>query len=233
MDELIKQIVDKKLEDIYSLILHSRLSSEAYYLQTIPMFIAEENHFFTLQKYDIESETSNIFIKIRCTYLYIIICNIDTNSNKIYPENYLFISSVTFGIVVVIITLYWHISLKYHRNQVSSLQKILSALPYIKLFLSPMIIYYIKCANQTSHDPTALLVVVYMDTIISALWAIYKTVFWFLAVLVSSGWQMYKTELSRFEMRKFVVFYIFIYFFVCFDKIIDVMVNKNYWRVCI
>lgn len=121
--------------------------------------------------------------------------------------------------------------MKFHSNQISHLQKILSSLPYIKLFLSPMIIYYIKYANKSDTDASALLVTVYLDTIISALWAIYKTLFWFLAILVSSGWQIHKTELTRIETRQFVAIYIIIYFFLCFDKIIDIMVGRTFWRV--
>ncbi len=145
----------------------------------------------------------------------------------------MFFLSISLGIVIFFTTIYWHISMKFYSNQISHLQKVLSSLPYIKLFLSPMIVYYIKYANKSDTDASALLVSVYLDTIISALWAIYKTVFWFLAILVCSGWQIHKTELTRIEMRQFVAIYIIIYFFLCFDKIIDIMVGKTFWRVFI
>ena len=144
------------------------------------------------------------------------------------------IVSITLSIVTILIAVYWHFSVfKRYRSYVTNLQKVLSVLPYIKAFISPLIAYYVKYSNSTNFDPPSLLVIIYVDTVINALWAIYKTIFWFLAILVSSGWQIHKTELTRNEMRKFVGFYIFIYFCVCFDKIIDIMANRVYWKVII
>ena len=66
MDSITKYIITNKPNDIYALILDIRLSSESYNIQNIPIFIAEEDDFHTLQEYDVESETANVFIRIAC-----------------------------------------------------------------------------------------------------------------------------------------------------------------------
>lgn len=62
---------------------------------------------------------------------------------------------------------------------------------------------------------------IYIETIITTLSSIFKTVFWFMIILISFGWQMYKYFLSREEMKKFIGIYICIYLSVAFDQIID------------
>jgi hypothetical protein len=66
MDSITKIIIEDNPNDIQALILDIRLSSESYKIQNIPIFIAEEDDFHTLQEYDVENETSNVFIKIAC-----------------------------------------------------------------------------------------------------------------------------------------------------------------------
>jgi hypothetical protein len=68
---------------------------------------------------------------------------------------------------------------------------------------------------------------VYLDTVITTLLSIFKTIMWFVIIILSWGWQIYKTTLSRDEMRKFIALYVFVYMTVCFDQVLDLMVVKD------
>ncbi len=110
-------------------------------------------------------------------------------------------------------------------NHTTALQKVLTALPYLKLILSLLIIYYVKEARDETFDNTHSLIKVYLDTIITTFESIFKTIFWFMFIMISSGWQTYRHVLTQTEMRRFIGVYIFIYLSVCFDQILDLLLS--------
>lgn len=66
MDKLTDFINTRFPRDIYSIIIDISMSLETFYIQTTPIFIAETEDFISLKNYDIENETSNYFIRIKC-----------------------------------------------------------------------------------------------------------------------------------------------------------------------
>lgn len=88
-------------------------------------------------------------------------------------------------------------------------------------------------ADEPVYTGQNSLVKIYLDTIITTLTSILKTILWFIIVMISTGWQIYKNILTREEMRRFIALYVFIYLAVCFDQIIDIMANARIGRVYI
>ena len=113
---------------------------------------------------------------------------------------------------------------KIYINHITSLQKVLTSLPLVKFILGLLIYYYVDISrDEETEEGKDTLMKVYLDTIITTLMSIFKTVLWFLIIMLASGWQIYKSVLSREEMRKFIILYIFIYLAVCFDQVLDLM----------
>jgi hypothetical protein len=134
----------------------------------------------------------------------------------------MFISCIVSAVISVLFVVIWHYATyKIYSSYITPLQKILTALPYLKAILAILMVFYIQ---QGSFDPkNKSMVSVYLDTIIATLNSIFKTILWFLIIIVATGWQLYKSVLNRDEMRKFIALYIFIYITVCFDQIIDLV----------
>lgn len=163
------------------------------------------------------------FIELRINYIY-------DNTKQLMPVDYLtqmsnlafFISSVTFII--------WHIRLIYYRKHIMAIQKVLTILPYAKLLISYLLILYLD-QSLIYNDKFTLetdFTIIYLDTAITTLNSIYKTVLWFLIILISNGWKLFIDNFSRYELKKFVTLYLVIYLALCFDQILDYSFNKTF-----
>jgi hypothetical protein len=134
--------------------------------------------------------------------------------------------SLTNVVLIGLASIIWHFNtFQLHRSNLASLQKILSVLPYLKFFISLFILWYVTASKEDNKEDDSL-IKVYLETIITTIESIFKTIFWFLFILISCGWQIYRYNLNRSEMRKFIGVYIFIYLSVCFDQILDLILYK-------
>jgi hypothetical protein len=191
------------------------LSTMEYYNPDYLTFIIDLTRFQKLRKYDVDRESGNFFGEIQY----------DSNPTQ-KADEYMSIVTLTGACISLIVSIAWHYNTyKLHRSQSTTLQKALSSLIYIKLILCVLIAYYIRVAEDDTGANS--LIKVYLDTIITTLSSIFKTIFWFLAIMISCGWQIYRHILTRSEMRRFIGIYIFIYLSVCFDQILDLMVNHT------
>ena len=140
---------------------------------------------------------------------------------------YLWYVSLFNLILGLLIASFWHLN-TFYKNYLNTqaIQKILSVLPYLKCLLGVLILYYVYIAKDDYTQNTESLIKVYLETIITTLESIFKTVFWFLFIMISCGWQIYRQNLNRNELRRFIGIYIFIYLSVCFDQILDLIVIK-------
>ncbi len=88
------------------------------------------------------------------------------------------------GSVIVII---WYICVsRIYSQNVSGVQKIFTPLPYIKFILCLLLFYYIESAgNDESYSKDGLMRI-YLDTIATTIMSIYKTIMWFIIVMIAS-----------------------------------------------
>jgi hypothetical protein len=99
-------------------------------------------------------------------------------------------------------------------------------MPYIKSILAIMIIFSVGIEENSSTSNSSM-VKIYLDTIITTLNSIFKTILWFMIIMIASGWQIFKIVLTREEMKRYIAIYILIYIAICFDQIIDLISYEN------
>jgi hypothetical protein len=99
-------------------------------------------------------------------------------------------------------------------------------MPYIKSILAIMIIFSVGIEENSSNSNSSM-VKIYLDTIITTLNSIFKTILWFMIIMIASGWQIFKIVLTREEMKRYIAIYILIYIAICFDQIIDLISYEN------
>jgi hypothetical protein len=79
----------------------------------------------------------------------------------------------------------WHIAVyRIYINQVTTLQKVLTILPFLKFMLSLLIFYYVSITDESDYNKVSLMKV-YLDTVITTLLSIFKTIMWFLIIILS------------------------------------------------
>ena len=66
MNKLTEYIINKNPENVLAIVIVNTLSLNTFSLTKIPIFIADYFDFFIIQKYDIEKETANYFVNIKC-----------------------------------------------------------------------------------------------------------------------------------------------------------------------
>jgi hypothetical protein len=144
----------------------------------------------------------------------------------------MFISSIIMAIMSISLTIWWHYTVfRKFKTHSQSLQKVLSILPYLKSVMSILLIFYLK--QNDIEQMNKSLISQYFDTLITTMNLIFRTIFWFLCIMTACGWQIYKSTLTRQEMRKFIVLYIFIYLAICLDQILNLVTNKTIGQVSI
>jgi hypothetical protein len=64
---------------------------------------------------------------------------------------------------------------------------VLSPLPYIKFVISLLLFYYIQESGKDSESYNEdSLMKIYLDTIATTIMSIYKTIFWFILIMLAS-----------------------------------------------
>jgi hypothetical protein len=105
---------------------------------------------------------------------------------SIYPSGYLnYVGTLTM-IISCLTTVIWYLLInRIYSNQIKGLHKIITSLPYIKSFLSILIFYYIEISNEDEKTKDNLMNV-YLDTLSTTLMSIFKTIMWFILILIAS-----------------------------------------------
>lgn len=160
--------------------------------------------------YNINAERSNYFFTF-----------IHNSEFFIIPFIYLKTLSITLFLVSIAIIVLWNLKIRYTPQiELSFLQKVMIFLPYLNLIVCGLMIVQMFLAkeNNTSSFSDSR---IYIETALITIRAIFRTMFWFLIVLVSSGWQITTQKLSREKIKLFIKVFVFIYVAVCVDQIID------------
>jgi hypothetical protein len=110
------------------------------------------------------------------------------------------------------------------RNNITLLQRLVVLLPYFKFFFCCVVIYYVRNISVVNKNITYddNLSKIYFTTVISTFSAIYKTLFWFILILISNGWHIFTNSLNSFKMSNYICAYMSIYLIICVDQLLDI-----------
>ena len=176
----------------------------------IPIFIVDDNITDYLYSYDIRDMEKHIYFLFNIKRA---IAN--------YPETYLLIIAILSIIISVAMFVYWRIIMKSTRHiYVLSIHKFLLSLPFFIFLLSISLL--VKAVDIKGQDPyREYESSVYIDTALITLDAIYRTILWFLILLICSGWKISIQTLSRDDLKFLMKMFLIIYIAMCLDQIID------------
>jgi hypothetical protein len=127
-------------------ILHENIKTTEFY-EGITSFWMPNDDFYALYKFDVRNEKSNYFISLVCKYnvLKILVDNI----SKIFPYTYLYWTSLSTMIVSFGVIALWHVSVyRIYFANITTLQKVLTVLPFMKFLLSLLVFYYISITKE-------------------------------------------------------------------------------------
>ena len=185
--------------------------------KNIPIFIVDDNIVNYLYAYDIRYMEKNIY------FLFDI-----KRAIANYPETYLLIIAILCLLISIALFVYWKIIMKSTRHiYVLSIHKFLLSLPFFIFLLSISLL--IKAIDVKGQDPyTEYESSVYIDTALITLDAIYRTILWFLVLLMCCGWKISMQSLSREDLKFLMKMFLVIYIAMCLDQIID-SASKGIW----
>ena len=138
-----------------------------------------------------------------------------------YPEIYLLIVALISLIIGLGMFTYWRYLMKTTaRVNILSIHKIFYILPFFICLLS--IALLIKSVDIKGQDPNKEYDgSVYIDTALITLGAIFRTLLWFLILLMCCGWKIAIQNLSREDLKFLMKMFLIIYISMCLDQIVD------------
>ena len=178
--------------------------------KNIPIFIVDDNITDYLYLYDIRNMEKNIYFLFNIKRA---IAN--------YPEVYLLIIAILSIIISIAMFVYWRILMKSTRHvYILSIHKFLFSIPFFIFLLSISLL--VKAVDVKGQDPyIEYESSVYIDTALITLDAIYRTLLWFLILLMCCGWKISIQTLSRDDLKFLMKMFLIIYIAMCLDQIID------------
>ncbi len=177
--------------------------------KNIPIFIIDDNYTDFLYSYDIRNMKKHVY------FIFYIKRAIGS-----YPETYLLIIAIISILSGMGLFMGWRIIMRMTRRAyILSIHRFLYAIPFFINLLS--IILFIKAIDIHGHDPYRELDSIYIDTSLITLNAIYRSLLWFLILLVCCGWKISRQNLGREEIKFLLKMFLLIYIAVCLDQILD------------
>ena len=176
----------------------------------IPIFVVKDNITEKLSTFDIRYMNKH-------TYFLFEIKRAISN----YPENYFLGISITLFVLGLLTTVGWKIKMRtLARVNILYIHRFLYIIPLFITFLS--IAFIVKSVDIKGKDPNREYDdSIYVDTALITLSALYKTILWFLILLIACGWKISIQNLRREDLKFLMQMVLFIYVMMCLDQIID------------
>lgn len=177
---------------------------------TLPLIkINEDNSTEAIKELHYSKQTKNTFL-VLSKFKKIII----------YPTTYFIIISVVAFTILFVYVFIWVFKFKMTiPTSIITLQKILLYFPIAEVLLNGTILLNVLLVQGNSNESSSFNI--YIETALVTINAVFRTILWFLIVLVVCGWQITKQSLTREEMKFYIKVYVFIYIAMCIDQIID------------
>ena len=158
--------------------------------------------------------------------------NVVISYNTIYdllPFNYINLSAFIGIIISLGVIIYWNI-LNFYTYNLATLQKVIILLPSFKCTIYFCVFYLLNVKiiknRNISYDDN--LNKMFYDTILSTMNSIYKTLFWFILIMLSKGWHIITNSLINFNMTNIICIYLSLYLFLCIDQIFQIVNEDNF-----
>ena len=176
----------------------------------IPIFIVKDDLTEKLKTYDIRNMNKHIY------FLFEIERAISS-----YPEGYLLAISIIFTLSGLGMAIFWKMRIKSMTNvNILTIQRFLGCIPYLIFLLS--ISFIIKSADIRGEDPNKIYEdSIYIDTALVTMEAIFRTLLWFLILLLSFGWKISIQSLNTRDTKFMMKMVLIIYIIMCLDQLVD------------
>ena len=183
----------------------------------IPVFVVENNYTDYLKDLDIRNMKKHTY------FLFEIKRAISS-----YPETYLLIIAILTLLIGLGLNAYWKVLLMQVRFiYILSIHKFLFSIPFFITLVSLALV--VKAIDIRGQDPYREYDgSVYIDTALITLNAIFRTLLWFLILLICCGWRILIQNFTREQLRFFMKMFLIIYICMCLDQIID-SASKGIW----
>ena len=183
--------------------------------ENVPIFEIEDNITENLKQLDFRSSQKNIYF----------IFNIKRAISS-YPEKYLLYNALITLLIGIGFFTYWRILLKKIRHAyILPFHKFFNALPFFIILIGFAFVikaFEIRGKNPYEDYDSS----VYIDTAVITLNAIYRTLLWFLVLLLAYGWKISIQSLRREDLKFFMKMFLIIYLAMCMDQIVDSLGSK-------
>ena len=143
-----------------------------------------------LKKYDYFEGQTNTFA--RFSYL---------RQEIIYPIVYLMINSITVLSLSVLVAVLWNIKKKFvNPGSIFLLQSLYIYIIYFNILLAITIVVEVFLVLRNSKESSQK--EVYIETALVTFNAIFRTLLWFIIIIVIAGWQILTQKLEREDIKK-------------------------------
>jgi hypothetical protein len=177
-----------------------------------PLLVANHTVFNELINY---SDKTGNFVKLKYS-----------NLDKMLNFSFMYLATMIVLSVCLVLLIWWNLfGFILLRFSVTFMHRVLVLLPYFKFLMSCFILYYLIILKNSYDDGMNKL---YFETLISTVSAIYKTLFWFMLLLITNGWFIFTDSIQNFKLSKFICGYLSIYLLVSTDQLLSL---TNYDRV--
>ena len=176
----------------------------------IPIFILKDDIIEKLAAYDIRYMNKH-------TYFLFEIKRAISN----YPEVYFLVISILLLVGSFAMIIFWKVRMKsFSGANTFKIDKFLYTIPFFIFLLAIALI--VKAMDIRGKDPNREYEdSIYIDTALITLSAIFKTILWFIILLIACGWKISVQTLSREELKFLMKMFLLIYIVMCLDQIID------------
>lgn len=148
---------------------------------------------------------------------------------KIYQTKYFFLISIVCFVLCSGFLIIWFIKIKIlDPVHIITLQKIIIILPVVELLVNIAIFLDLTALQKQSSSSTTSgsSYKVYIETALITLNAVFRTLLWFMIMLIIYGWQITKQNLNREEMKFFIKIYVFMYIIMFIDQLLDLVIKQ-------
>lgn len=219
--EIVKYIIDRTEDisiyiNVQGIIVPEDILEKIqnYFSKQIPIIAINSSYKEEMKKLDYEDRGKNTFVVL-------------TNYKEFisYPLTYFIIISSLAFVILFGFAFIWAFKYKItDAAHIMTLQKIILFYPVADALLNGTILLNVLLVKGKSDSNNGYNV--YIETALVTINAVFRTILWFIIVLIISGWQITKQQLSRPEMKFYIKVYVFIYIAMCIDQIIDSVFGK-------
>jgi hypothetical protein len=147
------------------------------------------------------------------------------NTNILMPFDYLNISSykiLILSTVVFFIMIFNNFYFYYkHLNFLNKLFSGIFFMKYVIVILSYLYFKENSLYNIIDDENYEMFSIVYLETSLTILNSVYRTIFFFTILIIAHGWNLYIFQFSSNHIKKFVIIYLVIYIVICLDQVVD------------